>query len=388
MKYDFTFQNKTKIYFGKDSLQYLKEELKHYGKRILFVYGGGSIKKIHLYEKIIQILKDADKTYFELSNVMPNPTYKKMMEGVDLVRKHQIDLILAVGGGSVIDCAKGISVSAYCQEDAFETYWLKQEPVDHFVVPVGSILTMVGTGSEMNGGSVITDEKRKMKVGRVFEGANPVFSILNPEYTYSVSKYQMVSGIFDIMSHLMEQYFSNDDDNVSDDLIEAMLKSLIKNTKKALINPQDYEARSNLMWLSTIALNELVGCSKIQDWNVHNIEHQIGAYTDCAHGMGLAAISVAYYRYIYAYGLAKFKRFAIEVFNVLANGKTDEQIALDGIDELATFIQECGMVTNLRELGVKDEKQLQEIAASVQISPTSYRKLNQEDVYWILKESF
>lgn len=388
MKADFQFCNPTKIYFGKDSLSNLKNELSHYGQNVLLAYGGGSIKKIGLYDEVVKILKECDKHIVELANIMPNPTYAKLMEGVNLVNEYHIDLILAVGGGSVIDLAKGVSVSAYCKEDAWKKYWILKEPVDNYIVPVASILTMVGTGSEMNGGSVITNVSSKLKVGRVFDyEVFPKFSILNPEYTYSVPMYQMVSGIFDIMSHLMEQYFSNDDDNVSDYLIEGLMKCLIKQTPIAIKNPKDYQARSNIMWTATLALNTLVGKGKDQDWLVHSIEHQLGAYTDCAHGMGLAAISIPYYRYIYKFGLQKFKRFAIEVFDVEPKNLSDEEIALKGLDCLEKFIKDSHMVTSLKELGATQEM-LKDIADSVNTSSFGFKKLNSEEVLDILNKCF
>lgn len=388
MKQDFVFYNPTKIYFGEHSLDNLKDELSHYGQNILLAYGGGSIKKIGLYDEVIKILKSCDKHIVELANIMPNPTYKKLMEGVNLVHEYHIDLILAVGGGSVIDLAKGVSVSAYCKDDAWKKYWIKGEPLDNYIVPVGSILTMVGTGSEMNGGSVITNVAQKLKVGRVFgPEAYPKFSILNPTYTYSVSQYQMVSGIFDIMSHLMEQYFSDDDDNVSDYLIESLLKCLIKQTPVAIQNPTNYEARSNIMWTATLALNTLVGKGKTQDWLVHAIEHQLGAYTNCAHGMGLAAISIPYYRHIYSYGLPKFKRFAIEVFNVNPSGLNDEEIALKGLRRLTKFIKNSNMVTSLKELGATKEM-LHDIAYSVNNSGYGYKQLDHEEILQILEECY
>ncbi len=387
MKFDFTFYNPTKIYFGRDALQNLEQELSRYGDNILLVYGGGSIKRIGLYDQVVDILHKCHKNIFELSGVMPNPLYTKMMEGADLVRKHSIDLILAVGGGSVIDLAKGVSVSAYSKEEPFEKYWLSQKPIDNRIVPVASILTMVGTGSEMNGGSVITHSDKKLKVGRVFPAeVYPKFSILNPEYTFSVPLYQMKSGIFDILSHLMEQYFSGDDDNVSDDLIESLIRSLIKNTKKAIANPLDYEARSNIMWISTLALNTLVGCSKEQDWEVHGIEHQISAFTDCAHGMGLAAISVPYYQCIYKDGLAKFKRFAIEVFGVGTQNLTDEEVAIKGLEALKQFIAESGMVLSIKDLGVK-ESMIHDIAYSCRLGG-AYKKITHEDIVDILTKSY
>ena len=246
---------------------------------------------------------------------------------------------------------------------------------------------MVGTGSEMNGGSVITNEDEKLKKGRVFSAdLYPTFSILNPELTYSVPKYQMVSGIFDIFSHLMEQYFSGTDENTSDYVMEGLMKSLISSTKQALANPLDYEARSNLMWTATLALNTLVGCSKEQDWEVHSIEHQLGAYTDCAHGMGLAVISLPYYRYIYRYGLDRFVRFATEIWNVHPEGKTKEEIAEAGLDALEKFIKESGMATTLKELNATEEM-LEKIANSSDLGG-AYKPLSHEEILQILKKCY
>jgi len=388
MLLDFTYYNPTRIYFGKDSLTSLKDELPGYGDTVLLVYGRNSIKTIGLYDKVISALNNAGKKVVELSGVMPNPTYDKMMEGVKLVRENDVSLILAVGGGSVIDCAKGISVSAYCEGDPFQKYWVEFKPLENKVVPVASILTMVGTGSEMNGGSVITHEEMKYKAGRVFPSeAYPRFSILNPEYTYSVPEYQMVSGIFDTMSHLMEQYFSGDDNNTTDYLIESLLKASIDNARASLKNPKDYEARSNLMWSATLALNTVTGLSKTQDWQVHMIEHQLGAYTDCAHGMGLAAVSLPYYRYICPYGIDKFVRFATEVWGVSNGGKTKEAIAKEGLDALEAFTKECGIVTSLEELGATREM-LPKIAESTIIIGSGYKKLTAEEVLNILEACF
>ena len=386
MKYDFTFYNPTRIHFGKDSLNALHEELKNYGPNILFVYGAGSIKKIGLYDQVLTILKEENKNVYECGGITPNPKLKDMLRGVKMIEDHHIDLILAVGGGSVIDCAKGMSVSVGLK-DPFKELWLEHQEVTTQNIPVGSILTMVGTGSEFNGGSVITDEERKIKMGRVFPShVYPKFSILNPIWTYSISEYQMVSGIFDIFSHLMEQYFSGDDDNVSDYLIVGLMKNLIVSTKKALINPKDYEARSNIMWNASVALNTLVGLGKTQDWEVHNIEHQLGAYTDCAHGMGLAAISIPYYKHIYSYGLEKFVRFAKNIWNVKDINKTKEEVALEGLNCLEQFIKESHMVTNIKELGASLEM-LKEIANST-IESGGYKKLTHQEIYEILKEAY
>lgn len=388
MLIDFSYYNPTKIYFGKKSLKNLKKELAAYGDTILLAYGKSAIKKIGLYDEVMGILKDAGKKVVELSGVMPNPTYEKMMEGAKLVRDNDVSLILAVGGGSVIDCAKAISVSAYCEEDPFKKYWLQYQNVSNKTVPVASILTMVGTGSEMNGGSVITNDAMKFKAGRVFPPeVYSKFSILNPEYTFSVSQYQMVSGVFDTMSHLMEQYFSGTDNNTTDYIIEGLLKSSIDNVRAALKNPEDYESRSNLMWNATLALNTMAGLSKVQDWEVHMIEHQLGAYTDCAHGMGLAAISLPYYRLIYSHGLDKFVRFATEIWGVSPEGKTKDEIALEGIDELEKFMKECGIVTSIKELGATEEM-LPKIAGSTVILPNGYKKVTKEEVSKILEECF
>lgn len=388
MNLDFTYYNPTKIYFGKDALQNLPAELAHYGNTVLLVYGKGSVKKLGLYDQVMEMLAQAGKTVVELPGIKSNPTYAQLQEGARLVREHQVDLILAVGGGSVIDCSKGISVAAYCEGDPWQKYWVNMEEVTNPVVPVGSILTMAGTGSEMNGGSVITNDEVKMKNGRVFEpNVYPKFSILNPEYTYTVPKYQMVSGIFDTMSHLMEQYFSGEDDNTTDYLIEGVMDSLIHSAREALQDPHSYQARSNIMWCATLGLNTLTGLSKTQDWEVHNIEHQIGAYTDCAHGAGLAVVSPHYYRYVALYGLDKFVRFAQKVWKVDTTGMTKEQAAMAGIDKLAEFIQELGLPTTLRELGVTSPEMAKEIANST-YPGGGYKKLDTADIQEILKQAY
>ncbi|MBO5906804.1 MAG: iron-containing alcohol dehydrogenase [Clostridia bacterium] len=387
MKYDFTYYNPTRVHFGKDALDKLEGELNRYGKGVLLLYGKGSIKKIGLYDRVREILSRAKKNVTELSGIKPNPSYSQVLEGARLVRENNIDLILAVGGGSVIDCAKAISASAFCESDPWQKYWVDFRPLDNEVVPIGAVLTMAGTGSEMNGGSVITNESTMIKEGRVFSAElYPAFSILNPEFTYSVPKMQMVSGIFDVMSHLCEQYFSGDDENTSDYLIEAVMKLLILSARAAINNPLDYEARSNIMWCATVALNNLVGLSKTQDWQVHGIEHQLGAYTDCPHGLGLAVISIPYYRYIYKYGLKKFVRFATNVWGASATGKTDEQIALEGIKALESFSDELGIPKSLRELGAKEEM-LPKIAYSVE-EGGGYKKLSHEEMLNILKACY
>lgn len=388
MLYDFTYQNPTRIHFGKNAINKLANELREYGPNILLVYGKTSIKKIGLYDQVMNILQAEGKTVVELAGINANPRYTQLLEGARLVREHHIDLILAVGGGSVIDCAKGIACAAYAEGDVWQRYYVNQEPVTNRVIPVGSILTMAGTGSEMNSGSVITNEAENLKIGRVYPLAlvTPRFSILNPEYTYSVPKYQMISGIFDIFSHLMEQYFSGDDDCTSDYLIEGLMLSLISASRKAIVNQEDYEARSNIMWCATMGLNKILGLSKTQDWEVHMIEHQLGAYTDCAHGIGLAIISPAYYRYIYRDGLHKFVRYAKHIWGVEDHGQGDEAIALEGINRLEAFIAELGIPATLREVGATEEM-LPLIANSTALGG-GYKQLNAEDILAILKACY
>ena len=388
MKFDFNYYNPTKIYFGKTALNNLKKELANYGENILLVYGKNSIKKNGLYDKVMEILKESNKKVVELQGIKSNPTYTQMMEGARLVKENNVNLILAVGGGSVIDCPKGIAVSAYSEEDPWEKYWVDCKRVDNKVVPVGSILTMVGTGSEMNGGSVITNEEKMLKNGRVFPAnVYPKFSILNPEYTYTVPKNQMVSGIFDTLSHLMEQYFSGDDNNTTDYVIEGVMNALIDNARVAIENPMDYEARSNIMWCATLGLNTVTGLSKEQDWEVHMIEHQVGAYTDCPHGIGLAIVSVPYYRYIYKYGLDKFVRFAKKVWKIHEKDMSKDEIALAGIEKLSDFIKELGIPTTLREIGATEEM-LPLIANSTEIMDSGYKKLTADEILEILKEAY
>lgn len=385
MVLDFTFYNPTKIHFGRNALQSLPKELAEYGDRVLLVYGRNSIKKTGLYDEIMKILKAGNKIVTELAGIKSNPTYQQVLEGARLVRENQIDLILAVGGGSVIDCSKAISISAYCKGDPWKRYWINFEDVDNEIVPVGCVLTMTGTASEMNGGSVITNEEEVIKGGRTFPAnVNPEFSILNPEYTFTVPKKQMVSGIFDIFSHLMEQYFTGNDDNTTDYIIEGVMESLINSARIALKDPENYEARSNIMWCATMGLNTITGLSKEQDWEVHMIEHQLGAYTDCPHGEGLAVISVPYYRYIYQYGIDKFVRFAERVWDIDVKEMTKEEAAIAGIDALAGFIRELGLPTTLRELGTTEDM-LEKIAAS-SVKGGGYYPMEESDILAVLKE--
>ena len=386
---NFTYCNPTKLYFGKDALNGLKEELPKYGKNVLLVYGGGSIKKNGIYDKVVAALNECGKTVYEDAGVMPNPTVDKLYEGVQRARDAKADFILAVSGGSVCDYAKAVSISVNCNEDPWEKYYIRFEDVepDCKIIPVGCVLTMVGTGSEMNGGSVITNHKQKLKIVHVFgENVFPKFSILNPEFTYSLPRYQMVAGFYDIMSHILEQYFSGDDDNTSDYISEGLLRSLIHSSEIAVKNPTDYEARSNIMWTATWALNTLIAKGKATDWEVHMIGQAVGAVTDATHGMTLAAVSMAYYKLIMPYCLKKFVRYATNVWGVNPVGKTDETIAEEGLAAMEAWMRRIGLVMNVSELGVTDEN-LEDVVKATLIMEGGYKVLTQDDVRNILKAS-
>lgn len=384
---NFTYSNPTKLHFGPNALEALAGELAHYGKTVQLIYGGGSIKANGIYDQVVAILKAAGKEIVEDPGVMPNPTVEKLYEGCRLARENNVDLLLSVGGGSCCDYAKGVAASAWCQEDPWEKYYVRMEAVDNRILPVGCVLTMVGTGSEMNGGSVITNHETKLKIGRVFDEALfPKFSILNPEYTYTLPKYQMVAGIYDIMNHITEQYFSGEDDCTSDYLMEGLMRSLISSSRAAVENPKNYEARSNLMWIATWALNTLVSKGKATDWMVHMIGQSVGAYTDATHGMTLSAVSLPYYHHILPYGLHQFKKFAINVWDVRPEGKTDEEIGREGLAAMEAWMHEIGLVMNLTELGVTGDM-LEGIANGSFVMDTGYKVLEHQEILDILKQS-
>ncbi|MBO4717628.1 MAG: iron-containing alcohol dehydrogenase [Spirochaetales bacterium] len=383
----FVYSNPTKLYFGDNAISFLSDELKNYGPKVMLCYGGGSIKRNGIYDDVVKILKDAGKDIIEDPGVMSNPTYEKMREGSRIARENNVDLILAVGGGSTIDYAKGVSVSAWCEEDPWEKYYVRMEEVDNRVIPVGSVLTMVGTGSEMNGGSVITNTEQKLKIGMVFgDNVMPKFAILNPKYTFTVPRYQMVAGIYDIFNHVCEQYFSGFDDNTSDYFSEAIMRSVIHSSRIAIKDPQDYEARSNLMWCASWALNTLVGKGKTGDWEVHMIGQAMGAYTDATHGMTLAAVSLPYYRHIMPYGLAKFARFARSVWDIDTSAMTERQAAEAGLNAMEIWMKEIGVVMHSSELGVTEDN-IEGIADATFLLDGGYKALSREDVIDILRQS-
>ena len=361
---NFSYKNATKLYFGDDSLKYLNDELPKYGKNVQLIYGGGSIKKNGIYDEIVKILKD-----------------------IKIARDNKTNLLLAVGGGSCCDYAKAVSVSVNCDEDPWDKYYIRFEEPTCDILPVGCILTMAGTGSEMNAGAVITNHEQKLKIGHVFgEEVMPKFSILNPKFTFSLPKRQMVAGIYDIFNHICEQYFSGEDDNTSDYIAEALMKSLIHSSLIAVENPEDYEARSNIMWTATWALNTLISRGKSTDWMVHMIGQSVGAYTDATHGMTLSAVSLPYYRYIMPYGVKKFKRFAEEVWNVSLDGSSDEQVAEEGLKAMENWMRKIGVAMNISELGAKEDM-IDGITEGTLILEGGYKVLTKDEIRQILKDS-
>lgn len=385
---NFSYCNPTKLYFGEGAVKFLNDELPKYGKNVVLIYGGGSIKKNGIYQTVIDILNQNGKAVTEIAGVMPNPTVDKLYEGVKIARDANADLLLAVGGGSVIDYAKAVSVSVNCNEDPWEKYYVRFEEPSCKTLPVGAVLTMVGTGSEMNAGSVITNPKAKLKIGKVFADENvmPKFSILDPTYTLTLPHYQMVSGIYDIFSHILEQYFSGTDDNTSDYIAEGLMRSVIHSSLIANKNMSDYEARSNIMWTATWALNTLIAKGKTTDWEVHMLGQAVGAYTDATHGMTLAAVSMAYYKHIMPYGLAKFKRFAENVWGVNPAGKSDEEVANEGLAAMENWMKELGLVMNITDLGVTPDM-LEGLADATLIMDGGYKVLSREEVIDIFKNS-
>lgn len=385
---DFSYCNPTKLYFGEHALEQLPAELQKYGDHIVLVYGGGSIKKNGIYDDVMKVLKKSEKTVTEISGVMPNPTVAKLKEGVQIARDAKADFILAVGGGSVIDYAKALSVSINYDGDPWEKYYLKFEEPDCETLPVGAVLTMVGTGSEMNAGAVITNPDQKLKIGHVFkdEKIMPRFAIMNPRYTMTLPHYQMVSGIYDIFNHICEQYFSGEDDNTSDYIAEGLMRSVIHSSRLANKDPQNYEARSNIMWTATWALNTLIEKGKSTDWMVHMLGQAVGAVTNATHGMTLSAVSMPYYRYILPYGLKKFVRFAETVWDVNPEGKSDTEIAEAGLAAMEQWMKELGLVMNITDLGA-NESMIPDLVKGTIILKGGYKVLNEKEIAEIFKES-
>ena len=376
----FVYEYATKVYFGEGAArEHLAEAVSAYGKKVMLAYGGGSVKKNGIYDELKTILENAGKTVTDFSGIMSNPTYAKVQEGAKLAKEQKIDFILAVGGGSVIDCCKIVAAQAKTDKDLWEMEMTEHQfPAE--VIPMGAVVTASGTGAEMNGGAVITNEEKIIKAGMA--AAAPRFAILDPEYTMSLPHMQVISGAFDTLSHAMETYFGNSDqDNVSDDVALAIMRNTVANMRRLLKNINDVQARSNLMWDSAMAENGILKVGRVTDFQAHQLEHQLGAYTDCNHGQGLAVIHPAYYRHIVKDAKEKFERFGKEVFGV--------EGAEESVEALAAFIKECGLPTKMGELRGKTEitpELLKSVADTCNVIKSNPRELGRDEIYDILME--
>ncbi len=400
----FSWECKTKVKFGKECVkEYLGGFIKEFalpGHNIMIGYGGGSVKKNGAYDDVISVLESMGYStdgsagdgslIVEFPGIMSNPTLRKMKEGAQLAAQMKAGLIIGIGGGSVMDCCKAISVQAGYDGDAWEDFWIQGKPMTHKVIPCGVVVTMPATGSEVNGCAVLTNEETHVKTDRDYPEMNPVFALMDPSYTLTMPLRQLRAGTFDILSHIMETYFSYPvEDNPADDVSEGLMRGLIKDFRAAVADPGDYQARSNIMWAASLAENRIIKTGKSKDFQAHNMEHQLSAYTDCNHGEGLAILHPVYYRHIYKDGLGKFVRFAERVWGLNSNNyDSDEALALAGIEELRTFIKEMGLPETLRELGFGEEeyKMLPEIAESCFISQGAFRPLTKEEILDIYKE--
>ena len=381
---NFTFSYPTKVYFGKGAAENIKAELAKYGPTVMLAYGGGSVKKSGVYDRMMGLLKEAGKTVVDFSGIMPNPTYAKVQAGAALAREKGVDFILAVGGGSVIDCCKIVSAQARTLEDIWNMETAgKRYPMEF--IPMGAVVTASGTGSEMNNGAVITNEEQKIKGGIL--GAHASFAVLDPDYTMTVPFRQVISGAFDTLSHAMETYFGqpHDHNNLSDDLSEAVMRSVIANIRVLLKDHDSYEARSELMWASAMAENGILKIGKVTDFQCHQIEHQLGAYTDCNHGAGLAVLHPVLYRHICEAGAEKFARFARNVWGI-EEKETAEETARAGVEALADFIKEIGLPASFTEMGISPDTDFKAVADSCNLTAGCCKELTYEEILEILKE--
>ena len=385
---NFIFENGTKVFFGEGCVkEYLACLTKGYGDTVMVACGDDSVKTNRIYDEVVSILNRTGKQIAEFPGITASPTYAEVLEGAKLARKHQAGLLLGVGGGPVMDCCKAISIAARYEGEAWENFWARPGILDFEPLPVGVIATEAGTGSECSGKAVITNQTLRVKTGRDYPKCNPKFALMDPSYTLRVSKSQMVSGGFNTLSHIMEIYFSGpDEDNVSDDMAQALMGNVIRNLRAAIGNPENYTARSNLMWAGAMAENRIIKLGKRTDFQCRQMAYQLEAYADCDHGGGLAVLQPVYYRHIYKDGPGKFKRFAAEVWGISPEGKTDEEIACAGIDALEDFIREMGLPATLRELGVDENTDLKAIADSCAIVSGGYRRLTHGEIFEIFRE--
>lgn len=381
---NFMFHNPTKLIFGEGQIEKLANELAPY-KRVLLVTGGGSVKRIGLYDKVLSILEKGNFEVFELNGIEPNPKLTTVKNGIELCKNNNVDIVLAVGGGSVIDASKGICAGAMYDGDVWDFY-IRKETVKE-TLPLGAVLTLAATGTEMNGNSVVTNWETNQKIGLGSKHFYPKFSILDPVYTYTVPKDQTVYGIVDIMAHVFEQYFSHTQNTpLQDQLSESVLRTVIDNSETVLENPNNYEARSNILLSGTFALNGMISMGMNGDWATHGIEHQLSAFYDIPHGGGLAIVFPNWMKYVLDEGTEKFRRYAIHVWNVDPTGKTDKEVALEGIQETREFFNRIGAPKSLKDYDIGGEKiNLMAERATVNGTLGGYKRLTKEDVKNILE---
>lgn len=382
---EFTFSYPVKVYFGKGAAEKaLKAELGKTGRTVMLAYGGGSVKNNGVYDELVQLLEEAGKVVIDFSGIMSNPTYAKVQEGAKLVKEKNVDFILAVGGGSVIDCCKVISAQATLEEDIWDMEY-KEGKIPVTGIPMGAVVTASGTGAEMNPGAVIT-YKDKMWKGPIV-GISARFAVLDPTYTLSLPMKQVISGAFDTLSHCMETYLGTPREfNTSDEINEAVMRSTIRNIRKLIVDQTDMDARSELMWTSAMAENGILKIGKVTDFQAHQIEHQLAAYTDCNHGQGLAVIHPALYRHMVPTGVKQFARLAREVWKVDETDRNEEEIAMAGVDEMEAFIKEIGLPSTFSEIGITDESILRLVADTCNLSPGCSKKFERDEIFEILKK--
>ena len=382
---EFTFSYPVKVYFGKGAAEKaLKAELGKTGRTVMLAYGGGSVKNNGVYDELVQLLEEAGKVVIDFSGIMSNPTYAKVQEGAKLVKEKNVDFILAVGGGSVIDCCKVISAQATLEEDIWDMEY-KTGKIPVTGIPMGAVVTASGTGAEMNPGAVIT-YKDKMWKGPIV-GISARFAVLDPTYTLSLPMKQVISGAFDTLSHCMETYLGTPREfNTSDEINEAVMRSTIRNIRKLIVDQTDMDARSELMWTSAMAENGILKIGKVTDFQAHQIEHQLAAYTDCNHGQGLAVIHPALYRHMVPTGGKQFARLAREVWKVDETDRNEEEIAMAGVDEMEAFIKEIGLPSTFSEIGITDESILRLVADTCNLSPGCSKKFERDEIFEILKK--
>jgi alcohol dehydrogenase YqhD (iron-dependent ADH family) len=385
---DFKYMVSTKIFFGRNSIEYLGEELKRYGTRILFVYGQGSIKKTGLYDSVTDIFMKNNIIFHELSGVQPNPRISHVRQGIKLCREHDIECIVAVGGGSVIDSAKTIATGFYHDGDPWDLFVIGDSSVKK-ALPLGTILTFAGTGSEMNGNAVITNEETVEKLAIHHDALRPRFSILDPTYTFSVPKNQTAAGTVDIFSHILEQYFSPTTDAfVQNRMAESLLKTCIEYGPLVLAEPANYAARAELMWTSSLALNGILGYGRLSDWATHGIEHAVSAVYDVTHGVGLAILTPYWMQYVFDEETkGKFVEYARNVWGI--KGTNEDVVAKKGMEKTREFFSCLGMPKTLREVGIK-ENALESMAVKTVLHGAvgKFKKLEKHDVLTILKNAF